>query len=52
LNNQRFGLADITNSIFNSLSVPETIDSLSLGSAENREVLILIDGMGQDAIDK
>jgi len=52
LNNKRFGLADITNSIFNSLSVPETIDSLSLGSAENREVLILIDGMGQDAIDK
>jgi hypothetical protein len=52
LSNQRFGLADITNSIFNSLSVPETIDSLSLGSAENREVLILIDGMGQDAIDK
>jgi len=52
LSNQRFGLADITNSIFNSLSVPETIDSLSLGSAENREVLILIDGMGQDAINK
>jgi hypothetical protein len=52
LSNQRFGLADITNSIFNSLSVPETIDSLSLGSAENREVLILIDGMGQDAVDK
>jgi predicted AlkP superfamily pyrophosphatase or phosphodiesterase len=52
LSNQRFGLADITNSIFNSLSVPETIDSLLLGSAENREVLILIDGMGQDAIDK
>jgi hypothetical protein len=52
LSNQRFGLADITNSIFNSLSVPETIDSLSLGSAENREVLVLIDGMGQDAIDK
>jgi predicted AlkP superfamily pyrophosphatase or phosphodiesterase len=52
LSNQRFGLADITNSIFNSLSVPETIDSLSLDSAENREVLILIDGMGQDAIDK
>ena len=52
MSNQRFGLADITNSIFNSLSVPETIDSLSLGSAENREVLILIDGMGQDAIDK
>ena len=50
MNNQRFGLADITNSIFNSLSVPETIDSLSLGSAENREVLILIDDMGQDAI--
>ena len=52
MSNQRFGLADITNSIFASLSVPETIDSLSLGSAENREVLILIDGMGQDAIDK
>jgi hypothetical protein len=52
LSNQRFGLADITNSIFNSLSVPETIDSLSLGSAENREILILIDGMGQDAVDK
>jgi hypothetical protein len=52
LSNQRFGLADITNSIFNSLSVPETNDSLALGRAENREVLILIDGMGQDAIDK
>ena len=52
MSNQRFGLADITNSIFNSLSVPETIDSLLLGNAENREVLILIDGMGQDAIDK
>ena len=52
MSNQKLGLADITNSIFNSLSVPETIDSLSLGSAENREVLILIDGMGQDAIDK
>ena len=52
MSNQRFSLADITNSIFNSLSVPETIDSLSLGSAENREVLILIDGMGQDAVDK
>jgi hypothetical protein len=52
LSNQRFGLADITNSIFNSLSVPETIDSLALGRAEIREVLILIDGMGQDAIDK
>ena len=52
MSNQKFGLADITNSIFNSLSVPETIDSLSLGSAENREVLILIDGMGQDAVDK
>ena len=52
MSNQKLGLADITNSIFNSLSVPETIDSLSLGSAENREVLILIDGMGQDAVDK
>ena len=52
MSNQRFGLADITNSIFNSLSVPETNDSLALGRAENREVLILIDGMGQDAIDK
>ena len=52
MSNQKLGLADITNSIFNSLSVPETIDSLSLGSAEYREVLILIDGMGQDAVDK
>ena len=52
MSNQKLGLADITNSIFNSLSVLETIDSLSLGSAENREVLILIDGMGQDAVDK
>ena len=52
MSNQKFGLADVTNSIFNSLSVPETIDSLSLGGAENREVLILIDGMGQDAVDK
>jgi predicted AlkP superfamily pyrophosphatase or phosphodiesterase len=52
LSNQKFGLADITNSIFKSLSVPETIDSLSLGGAENREVLILIDGMGQDAVEK
>jgi len=52
LSNQKFGLADITNSIFNSLSVPETIDSLSLGGAENREVLILIDGMGHDAVEK
>ena len=52
MSNQKLGLADVTNSIFNSLSVPETIDLLSLGSAENREVLILIDGMGQDAVDK
>ena len=52
MSNQRFGLADITNSIFNSLSVPETNDSLALGRAENREVLILIDGMGQDAVNK
>lgn len=52
MSNQKFGLADITNSIFNSLSVPETIDSLSLGGAENREVLILIDGMGLDAVEK
>ena len=52
MSNQKFGLADITNSIFKSLSVPETIDSLSLGGAENREVLILIDGMGQDAVEK
>ena len=52
MSNQKFGLADITNSIFNSLSVPETIDSLSLGGAENREVLILIDGMGHDAVEK
>jgi hypothetical protein len=52
LNNKNFGLADLTNSIFNSLAVPNTSDSLALGVGEKRECLILIDGMGQDALDK
>ena len=50
--NNSFGLADVTNSIFNSLAVPNTHDSLNLGVAAQRECLILIDGMGQDALDK
>jgi len=50
--NQKFGLADLTNSIFNSLGVPSTSDLLGLGIGAQRECLILIDGMGQDALDK
>ena len=50
--NNQFGLSHLTNSIFNSLSVPNTSDSLSLGVGAKRECLILIDGMGQDALDK
>jgi hypothetical protein len=48
----KFGLADLTNSIFNSLSLPDTADTLSLGQGGMRECLILIDGMGQDAVDR
>jgi hypothetical protein len=47
-----FGLADLTNSIFNSLSVSQTIDTLGIGSLEQRECLILIDGLGQDGLDR
>jgi hypothetical protein len=50
--NNQFGLSHLTNSIFNSLSVPNTNDSLALGIGAQRECLILIDGMGQDALDK
>jgi hypothetical protein len=50
--NQKFGLADLTNSIFNSLGVPNASDLLGLGIGAKRECLILIDGMGQDALDK
>jgi hypothetical protein len=50
--NNQFGLSDLTNSIFNSLSVPNTNDALALGIGSQRECLILIDGMGQDALDK
>ena len=50
--NQGFGLADLTNSIFNSLAVSNTSDRLGLGAGAQRECLILIDGMGQDALDK
>jgi len=48
----KYGLADLTNSIFNSLSLPDTTDSLSIGKGGMRECLILIDGMGQDAVDR
>jgi len=50
--NNQFGLSHLTNSIFNSLAVPNTSDWLSLGVGAKRECLILIDGMGQDALDK
>jgi predicted AlkP superfamily pyrophosphatase or phosphodiesterase len=52
LSNKTFGLADLTNSIFNSLSVSQTTDTLDIGSLEQRECLILIDGLGQDAVDR
>jgi len=52
LSGKTFGLADLTNSIFNSLSVKETFDTLSLGQSQMRECLILIDGLGQDAVDR
>jgi hypothetical protein len=52
LNEIKFGLADLTNSIFNSLLLPDTTDSLSIGKGGMRECLILIDGMGQDAVDR
>lgn len=48
----RFGLADLTNSIFNSLTLPNTVDTLNLGQSGMRECLILIDGMGRDAVEK
>ena len=50
--NKNFGLSHLTNSIFNSLAVPNTSDPLSLGLGAKRECLILIDGMGEDALDK
>ena len=50
--NQKFGLADLTNSIFNSIGVPNTSDLLGLGNGAQRECLILIDGMGQDALER
>ena len=46
-----FGLSHLTNSIFNSLSTPMTTDHLNLGVSQQRECLVLIDGMGQDALD-
>jgi predicted AlkP superfamily pyrophosphatase or phosphodiesterase len=50
LSTKTFGLADLTNSIFNSLSVSQTADALGIGRLEQRECLILIDGLGQDAV--
>jgi hypothetical protein len=52
LSNPTFGLADLTNSIFNSLAVSHTSDSLGVGQHEQRECLILIDGLGQDGLDR
>ncbi len=52
LSNKTFGLADLTNSIFNSLSVSQTFDTLGIGRLEQRECLILIDGLGQDAVNR
>ena len=52
MSTENFGLADLTNSIFNSLSIAGTTDTLALGQSQMRECLILIDGMGQDAFDK
>jgi len=42
LNEIKFGLADLTNSIFNSLLLPDTTDTLSIGQGGMRECLILI----------
>ena len=50
--NQQFGLSHLTNSIFSTLNVADTTDYLALKQADMRECLILIDGMGQDAVDK
>ena len=47
-----FGLADVSNSIFASLKVPGIKDSLSIGESNGREVLLLIDGLGQLAFDQ
>ena len=50
--NQQFGLSHLTNSIFSTLNVADTTDYLALKQADMRECLILIDGMGQDAVNK
>ena len=50
--NDQFGLSHLTNSIFHSLGTPDTSDPLRLGKGEERECIILIDGMGQDALEK
>jgi len=50
--NQQFGLSHLTNSIFSALNVADTTDYLALKQENMRECLILIDGMGQDAVNK
>lgn len=50
--NQQFGLSHLTNSIFSTLNVAGTTDYLDMKQSNMRECLILIDGMGQDAINK
>ena len=50
--NDQFGLSHLINSIFSSLNLADTNDYLSLGQGQMRECVVLIDGMGQDAINK
>jgi predicted AlkP superfamily pyrophosphatase or phosphodiesterase len=45
-----YGLADLSNSVFAGLKLPSTVDSLNLGESSGREVLLLIDGLGQQAL--
>ena len=47
-----FGLSHLINSVFSTLNLDGTTDYLSLGQGQMRECLVLIDGMGQDAINK
>jgi hypothetical protein len=48
-----FQLSDLSNSIFASLGVANLQDPLGLGaSVHGRECIVLIDGMGQEAIEK
>lgn len=48
---EQFGLSHLTNSLFAALNVSNTTDYLDITTSQMRECLILIDGMGQAAID-